>query len=522
MFTEGTLNRQRIRTNMTDPANPRIEAAVANLANDEGKRSFSEKKTDQARTSTKPAQGASSLFDDLLNEPIGEHSILTRSANRFTPNFSWIDYILSECDTILLASRQFNSEFENLYSPHFGKIYYFTIIWYRILKIMQRDASVTEDQQHFIYRCEESLKIHESVIDGLVAAHLTQLETAIPSNPNYGPIIPYLPSIADHPFNQGSEYQWPDEYVTCLPNLVTLFRCARRLQIGAGGLQEYTSYLNLTTEDAPAAAVNTPAIALGTGTRITRLARANPGLAHRVTENRILCRKFRNRFQEQPEFLPYADDYDYQTETSFFRLNHSTEWFKVLSRIMAKRAIFINSSVVYSQIRSGPSPSGFFELRRSTTIVDEMNDRFLDTNVATPANLIIDAAHPNRPFANAGNRPIRELMANGMPFPVNTWQTYISARFHTLVYEYRCVARSREPQLPTVHWRSTIATQWSALPMSPITGDSQELPIHRIGPFFHHPIEEASAPLDPAISMPRVLATKWIIMKPEQPKPSPS
>lgn len=467
---------------------------------------------------------AKSFSADLITQPTGIRASFAKSVSDFLPNFHFLDFVISQTDISLKFSNYFAREFSDIYWTHDAKIYYFVLTWYLILKRMQREGITSVDQNDFVTLFETNVDIPNLSIDGIVASFFMELNAASPHDSRYGPVIPWLPTIANNLFAQQTGYAWNDEYVQCLPNMVALFRMARRFNIGIGGQNQnnYTTYWNLTDETAPPAAI--AQVQLGEGnTRITQLALISPGTAHLPAETNVDYNRIRAR-NLAPQIVSYParpNNAQYANEMQWFRMEHRAKWFNELARLMTRRNRYIQGTDLFAKFISGACPTPLF---RAITAEDETIETSLihrahewyyeDVNV--PVHLI----GPGLPYVQGDQDTRLNLITlHNIPFDLAAFTAHVFQPGYTNDW-FNCTLETSEGELTEVDYIRAFAALWCLRPRNILLHMNHDdyAQNHEHGHFWSRHITSTSAPVDPSDQLMQIISQKWMITKPTDTK----
>jgi hypothetical protein len=403
-------------------------------------------------------------------------------------------------------------------------------MWYHILERMDETGQTTPAQHDFLDYFRSRIDLDTLSIDGIVASFFQELNSTSVSEKSFGQITPWVPAIGDYQFNPGNDFTWPDEYLQSLPNMVAVFRKARRFIIGNGNQQQAncTTFWNLTDEEAPPPG-GTPQIPLGTGPRITALAPIQPGTAYLTPEtvnsyNRNNARAEASSIVSIPARL---NNNFYDDEISYFRQEHGSAWFNQLAKLMARRNRYIIGNQPYSNLRKGTSVTPLF---RGIHRVHPHDDHDYRNRAITWFEVVINippAMQGNPAFAAAVQAAAaqvppgipqasrRDLIAAGMAFDLNAFATQVFAPgFRRNAFDV--IIETSEESLVDVDYIRALATLW-CLRTTPYRPDQDDL-IHQnhqqAGLFWNKLVLKQSAIYESDNDVPAVIAGKWIITKP--------
>jgi len=164
------------------------------------------------------------LIEMLRSKPLGMTRTYPSKYSTWEPNFTNMEYVVTECFEKVMISKYASSELENMITVPEVKLYYFTLSMYTICNRMVQHDLATESQADFVEWMNSRYELGSLPIDGIMKIFFQALSSCTPEDPKFNDVIPAILSVSDHPLTAQNFYTVPDAYVARFPAIEGIFR----------------------------------------------------------------------------------------------------------------------------------------------------------------------------------------------------------------------------------------------------------------------------------------------------------
>jgi hypothetical protein len=186
---------------------------------------------------------ADNLIQRLAHEAVRPVRIHDSGCSYYLPNFTTAARYMVHVYRGLVTTRSIADDFALRYSCPEYMLYYFTLMWYWILKQMELTGNIEQSQLNFVKMFENNHKPDTLPIDGFMIMFFQALTRVKPSQCTlHYYVLPYLPPIGDCNLVADRHFVFDKELAVRMPDIDGLFRARYQIEFGFPTCQEATTY----------------------------------------------------------------------------------------------------------------------------------------------------------------------------------------------------------------------------------------------------------------------------------------